>query len=727
MALLKVRDLHTHFNIREGVVRAVDGVTFEANSGEVVGLVGESGCGKSTAALSLMRLLPAHGMVVGGEIMFDGQDVLKMDDDEVREIRGKSMAMIFQDPMTSLNPVLTIGLQVSEALELHLNMTRSQARNRTIELLNVVGISGAKKRLDDYPHQFSGGMRQRLMIATAISCNPKLILADEITTALDVTTQAQILDLLRNLGQELGTSLILITHDLGIIAGSTQRVYVMYAGRVVETAETTELFANPKMPYTWGLLRSIPRLGKKRAERLIPIEGLPPDPTSPPLGCRFQPRCPYRRDICHESEPNLISVANARPGHEARCWGMQNVPGGGWLLDVDWRREGTGLRSLGKVPAEVAESGSHGKHAAPSHLPLDAAMTEGVSMAVSLTATTGHRPAVAVRAEKLLDVRGLTVHFPITQGIVFQRKVGAVRAVDGIDFFIERGETLGLVGESGCGKSTTGRAILRLCKLTAGSVKFDGSELTTLGEKQIRRLRRRMQIVFQDPYASLNPRMTVGDLISEPLEVHDLARGPERVERVQELLRIVGLSKNFTNRYPHEFSGGQRQRIAIARALAAEPEFLVADEPLSALDVSIQAQIIDLLQELQAEFHLTYLFISHDLSVVHHISSRVVVMYLGKIVEVADCSELYERPLHPYTLALLSAVPNPYPQIEAERKRIILTGDVASSANLPSGCRFHTRCWLYKKLGNPEICSTAEPDLIEYSPRHSAACHFTAA
>jgi len=327
--------------------------------------------------------------------------------------------------------------------------------------------------------------------------------------------------------------------------------------------------------------------------------------------------------------------------------------------------------------------------------------------------------ATAESGKNILEVGGLTMHFPLTQGIIFQRQVGAVRAVDGIDFFVEKGETLGLVGESGCGKSTTGRAILQLYKPTAGSVKFTGTELTTLGGEQMRRMRRKMQMIFQDPYASLNPRMTVGNIIGEPLEVHDLARGREKTERVQELLKVVGLNPYFTNRYPHEFSGGQRQRIGVARALAVEPDFIVADEPISALDVSIQAQIINLLEELQKKFQLTYLFIAHDLSVVRHISDRVAVMYLGKIVELADRQELYERPLHPYTQALLSAVPIPDPSIEGKRKRIILTGDVPSPVNPPTGCRFHTRCWKAQ-----EICAEADPAFIEHSPRHWAACHF---
>jgi len=354
--LLEVKDLHTQFFTRDGVVRAVDGVSFQLSAGETLGIVGESGCGKSVTALSLMRLIPQPpGKITQGSIMFDGQDVLKMDDDEVRGIRGNNIAMIFQDPMTSLNPVLTISRQISEALELHLKMDRAEARKRTVELLELVGIPSAKKRLDDYPHQFSGGMRQRVMIAMALSCNPKLILADEPTTALDVTIQAQILELLRGLAKEFRTAFILITHDLGVVAGMTQRIHVMYGGKIVEKADTTELFANPKMPYTWGLLRSIPRLDESRKAKLLPIEGLPPDLIAPPPGCRFEPRCQYRRDICHEREPDLIPVPDAKPDHEARCWGTQNVQGGGWLVDTDWRRDVGDIAKIEAIKEQIAD------------------------------------------------------------------------------------------------------------------------------------------------------------------------------------------------------------------------------------------------------------------------------------------------------------------------------------------------------------------------------------
>ena len=354
--LLEVKDLHTQFFTRDGVVRAVDGVSFQLSAGETLGIVGESGCGKSVTALSLMRLIPQPpGKITQGSIMFDGQDVLKMDDDEVRGIRGNNIAMIFQDPMTSLNPVLTISRQISEALELHLKMDRAEARKRTVELLELVGIPSAKKRLDDYPHQFSGGMRQRVMIAMALSCNPKLILADEPTTALDVTIQAQILELLRGLAKEFRTAFILITHDLGVVAGMTQRIHVMYGGKIVEKADTTELFANPKMPYTWGLLRSIPLLDESRKAKLLPIEGLPPDLIAPPPGCRFEPRCQYRRDICHEREPELIPVPDAKPDHEARCWGTQNVQGGGWLVDTDWRRDVGDIAKIEAIKEQIAD------------------------------------------------------------------------------------------------------------------------------------------------------------------------------------------------------------------------------------------------------------------------------------------------------------------------------------------------------------------------------------
>ena len=376
MALLEVRDLYTQFFTRDGVVRAVDGVTFEVGAGETLGLVGESGCGKSVTALSLMRLIPSPpGKITQGEIMFDGQDVLKMDEDDVRGIRGNNIAMIFQDPMTSLNPVLTISRQVSEALELHLKMDRSEARKRTVELLELVGIPSARKRLDDYPHQFSGGMRQRVMIAMALSCNPKLILADEPTTALDVTIQAQILDLLKTLAREFRTAFILITHDLGVVAGMTQRIHVMYAGRIVEKADTAELFANPKMPYTWGLLRSIPRLDERRKEKLVPIEGLPPDLISPPPGCKFEPRCAYRRDVCREQEPPLRKIPSAKPDHEARCWGTQE---GGWLVGTDWRREIGDVSVLEEIKQETAAVPAGAATIAPSDLPPDVSHKEGV-------------------------------------------------------------------------------------------------------------------------------------------------------------------------------------------------------------------------------------------------------------------------------------------------------------------------------------------------------------
>jgi len=685
VTLLEVRDLHTQFDTRRGVVRAVDGVSFELNPGETLGLVGESGCGKSATALSLMRLVPVGGRIAGGEIVFEGRNILELRTDEMRAVRGNTMAMIFQDPMTSLNPVVTIGRQMSEAMRFHLGLNRARARRRAVELLELVGVPGAQRRLDDYPHQFSGGMRQRVMIATALSCEPKLIIADEITTALDVTTQAQILDLLEKVAHEFGTSFILITHDLGIVAEMAHRVHVMYAGRIVERASVTDLFTNPRMPYTWGLLSSSPRLDEERRNRLTPIKGAPPDLISPPPGCHFGPRCAHARPVCGEREPDLIPPRGGAPGQEVRCLGMQDVQGGGWLADTFWSRGSGGAR-------------------------------------VDPEAAAAREP---VPAERLLEVKGLSMHYPLSKGIVFQREVGAVQAVDGVDFYLERGETLGLVGESGCGKSTTGRAILQFDTPTTGSVSFDSVELTTLDRDGLRRMRRRMQMIFQNSYASLNPRMTVGKIVGEPLEIHDLENGRARVERVKELLDIVGLDPSTSmERFPREFSGGQRQRIGIARALAVKPELIVADEPISALDVSVQAQIINLLEELQEEFRLTYLFIAHDLAVVRHIADRVAVMYLGKIVELAAGDELYGHPLHPYTVAFLSSVPTYEPEAEKDRRRIILKGEVPSPVNPPSGCRFHTRCWLRERLGNPENCVTSEPELRDFDGGHRVACHW---
>lgn len=691
--LIEVEGLRTEFTGYAGAVTAVDDVSFHVDRGETLAIVGESGSGKSATALSIIDLIPdPPGRIVDGEVRFEGRNLFDLDPGEMRGIRGRRIAMAFQDPMTSLNPVLTIGQQLIEGLQTHLGMDRVAARERAVDLLARVNIPNPERRIDDYPHQFSGGMRQRVMIAMALSCEPDVLIADEVTTALDVTIQAQILEVLKELTTQTDVALILITHDLGVVAQMAERVQVMYAGRVVERASVTELFENPRMPYTWGLLQSATRLDEERREKLIPIKGSPPDLASPPPGCRFAPRCSYSREICFNSEPPLEAIPGTDSAHESRCWGTSDAAEGGWLKNVRWKElranpDGDGAR------ASISEGGSVGVH-----VEVGGARRQS--------------------GESLVDVTDLRVDFTLARRVPWERKV-VVRAVDGVDLTIALGETLGLVGESGCGKSSLGRAILQIRRPTTGSVRFDGIELTALSNREMRKMSRRMQMIFQDPYSSLNPRMTVKQIVTEPLGVHGELSTSEESARVMRVLDLVGLSASSMDRFPHEFSGGQRQRIGIARALVLEPDFIVADEPISALDVSIQAQIINLLQELGQSLGLTYLFIAHDLAVVRHISTRVAVMYLGKINEVADRNDLYREPLHPYTQALLSAAPVPDPKTAQTARRIVLAGDVASPVNAPSGCRFRTRCWKAQ-----DVCAELEPELIEMQPGHLAACHF---
>ncbi|MBI3936460.1 MAG: ABC transporter ATP-binding protein [Betaproteobacteria bacterium] len=668
--LLELDELHVHFITTRGVVRAVEGISYKVRAGEVVALVGESGCGKSVSALSIMRLLarPA-GRVVGGRILFEGRDLLRRPEEEMREIRGRDIAMIFQEPMTSLNPVLTIGFQIMEPLMIHLGMNAAAARARSAELLKMVGISDPERRLDQYPHQFSGGMRQRVMIAIALSCNPKLIIADEPTTALDVTIQAQILKLMKDLSREFGIALVVITHNLGIVARYADRVNVMYAARMAEQGSAADVFARPLHPYTAGLLRSVPRLDQPRGRRLETIEGLPPNLLDPPPGCRFAPRCPARQDACVRELPGLVAVEPHRYSACIRAREMSRVG-----------PTGLGLQSANPEP--------------PVAKRLD-------------------------RAKPLLNVNGLRTYFRVGAGLGMLKPAHVeVRAVDGLSFEVYRGETVGLVGESGCGKTTVGRTLLRLEEPTGGGIVFDGVDVTRAEGRALKDYRRKIQVIFQDPYSSLNPRMTIGEIIAEPMRVYGLV--PDRRAaraKAAELLTQVGLFEYMAERYPHELSGGQRQRVGIARALAMQPAFIVCDEPVSALDVSIQAQIINLLEDLQQKYGLTFLFIAHDLAVVRHISDRVIVMYLGRVMEIADRDALYADPVHPYSRALLDAVPIPNPALEAKREYRVLGGEVPSPLNPPRGCVFHTRC----PMASDE-CKMTIPELREVRPRHYAAC-----
>jgi peptide/nickel transport system ATP-binding protein len=663
-ALLEIEDLRVEFQTSRGIVRAVDGISYRVRRGEIVALVGESGCGKSVSSLAIMGLLskPA-GRVTGGRVLFEGRNLLELSDEEMRKLRGREISMIFQEPMTSLNPVLTIGLQIMEPLQIHMGMDDKAARARATELLGLVGITDAERRLDQYPHQFSGGMRQRVMIAIGLACNPKLIIADEPTTALDVTIQAQILELMKDLSRRLDIALIVITHNLGIVARYADQVNVMYAARIVEQAEAGTVFARPRHPYSLGLLRSVPRLDRPRAETLATIEGLPPNLLDPPAGCRFAPRCPFKLDVC-AVDPPLFAI---EPDHLSACHRAGDLAAG--LVD----------QTAPKIIAERIKR-------LPNETPQ-------------------------------LEVKRLTKHFEVrVRGMAGGKAV--VRAVEDVSFAIPAGRTLGLVGESGCGKTTIGRTILRLEEATSGEMNFEGTDLVKARGDQLRKLRTKIQVIFQDPYSSLNPRMTIGDIIAEPLNVYRLVKNRKAArERVADLLVQVGLFAYMAERYPHQLSGGQRQRVGIARALAMEPSFIVCDEPVSALDVSIQGQIINLLEELQERLGLTYLFIAHDLAVVRHISHRVVVMYLGRVMEIAERDELYENPLHPYTQALLDAAPIPDPAIERTRAPRALKGELPSPLSPPTGCVFHTRC----PRASAE-CKAAIPPLREVQPGHFAAC-----
>lgn len=679
--LLDVKNLITQFYTENGVVKAVGGISYHVNEREVIGIVGESGCGKSVSQLSTMQLIPKPpGEIVGGEIWFDGINLLdyEVNGPEMRDIRGSDIAMIFQEPMTSLNPTMTIGDQITESIQLHLGYNKEKARERAVELLTKVKIPDARERLDEFPHRFSGGMRQRVMIAMALSCNPKILIADEPTTALDVTTQAQLLELMAELVHEFDTSLIIVTHNLGVVARFADRIYVMYAGKIVEGGPTDEIFANPCHPYTRGLVGAVPRLDEKERKKLIPIEGLPPSLINLPSKCAFLPRCLFASEQCRTNKfPDLVSINKK---HQVACY--EHLDG----VSVDNAHE--------TIPA----------------LNIQIAPKENTALA-----GTEH----VIQEGNLVEVNDLKMHFPIRKGIL-QRQTSSVKAVDGVSFSINHGETFGLVGESGCGKTTTGKCVIRLLEPTGGQVIFDGTDITHLPEKKLISIRQNISLVFQDPHGSLDPRQTAGSIVGEPLKVLDLTEGKsEYQDRVEQLFKMVGLNPDMQNRVPHEFSGGQRQRLAIARALASNPSLIVCDEPISALDVSIQAQIINLLQDLQDEIEgLTYLFVAHDLSVVRHISDRVAVMYLGRIVETADANSLYYDPQHTYTKALLSAIPIPDPIVERTRQRIELPGEVPSPMDPPRGCSFHTRC--PNATGE---CYNVIPELRDMGHGHWVSCH----
>ncbi len=670
-ALLEVDGLKTHIRMRRATVEAVDGVSFSVSAGETVGLVGESGCGKSMTAMSILRLLPAGGRIVGGSIRFNGTELTTLSERQMRAVRGNDVAVVFQDPFTALNPTMSIGDQTVEAVLMHRDVSRARAADRAAEVLELVGIAKPRERMKAFPHELSGGLRQRVVIALALSCEPKLLIADEPTTALDVTIQAQILALLDELKQRLQMGMLLITHDLGVIAGRSDRVVVMYAGQVVETADTRDLFAHRRHPYTAALMESIPHVHHSQKKVLYSIPGMPPDLADPPDHCRFAARCRYAQDRCRHEQPALVKADDAGSGHVHACF----------FPVTDARPDRKDL--VGSAADDGAD-------------------------------TTPDRESTP-----LVVLDHVVKEFPIRRGIL-QRRVGAVRAVSDVSLEIAAGETFGLAGESGCGKTTLGRLIVGLERPDAGVVSVAGQLISVLRGAGLRRARREIQLVFQDPYSSLDPRMRVSATLREPLRAQHLGRRSEQMTRVRELLGEVGLPDRAGQLYPHEFSGGQRQRIGFARALAVSPRLVVADEPVSALDVSIRSQILNLMKRLQGERDLTYVVISHDLSVLRYLTDRIGIMYLGKLVELGPSHEVYERPAHPYTAALLDAIPLPDPSDTGHKSAPGLKGELPSAANPPSGCRFRTRCPRAQS-----ICAEVAPPMRQFDvDPHRAACHF---
>lgn len=674
--ILDVRGLEIKYRTREGVLTAVRNLNFSVGAGEIVGIVGESGCGKSTVAASMMRLLPPNGEISAGHILFKGRDLRQLSQEEMRGLRGKEISMIFQDPMTSLNPVFRIRDQMLDAMRAHDSHTeKDELLRRAVAMLERVGIPDAERRIEEYPHQFSGGMRQRIMIAMALLAGPALLVADEPTSALDVTLEAQIIDLIRGLRDELGTAILYITHDLGVVAQLCDRVIVMYAGNIVEAGGVFSIFANPKHPYTRALLRSHPS-HSMRAERLLTIRGRVPSLRDLPAGCKFAPRCDYATEKCHREEPAYLQI----DGQTVLCHALQS----------DWEAGMSAGLIEDTPPAPSISSAPLGQ----THNGTD---------------------------EVIVELRGLKTYFYERMGFLaeaFGRPAGAVRAVDGVDLTLQRGETLALVGESGSGKTTLGRTLLRLERPTAGQIIVEGQDITHVPQSEVRPLRARMQMIFQDPVSSLSPRMKVSSILLEPFQIHNVP--VESDKKVDELLEMVGLSSEQADKYPHQLSGGQARRVGIARALALRPALVVADEPTAGLDVSVAAGVLNLLKDLRQQLNLTYIIITHNLNVIGFIADRVAVMYLGKVMELAPTDELFRAPKHPYTEALMSAIAIPDPGLRDKRRRIILPGEIPSPRNPPPGCPFHPRC-LYAE----EMCAREAPALRELNGAgHLSACHF---
>ena len=667
--LLDIRDLHTDIEIRSGVVHALSGVDLHVNPGETLGIVGESGSGKTMTALSLMGLLPQGGSVSSGQIILDGQDLTKLALKEKRKLRGTKVGMIFQDPLTSLNPTMKIGLQVCEPLRVHKKLSKKEALERAVEILKRVGMPRPEVVINNYPHQLSGGMRQRVMIAMALVCKPRILIADEPTTALDVTTQMQILDLIDELRDEYQMGVILITHDLGVVAGHTDRVAVMYAGRIVETAPTKTLFTEPKHRYTSSLMAALPERALAAGTKLFSIPGAPPSLTNLPVGCRFAARCLWATDECRAGYPDL----SGDDTHTFSCFHPVQE----------------GDESPAALQAKL-DTQKNGDEAGAQQAPL-------------------------VSSKVLLDVKEASREYESAGSGFFKRDKGVVSAVDRVSITVKKGETYGLVGESGCGKSTMGRLIAGLERPSGGAIELDGRDLATLKGRDAVTIHRDVQMMFQDSYAAMDPRMRIDQILAEPMSIQKTGNARQIDERIMEIIEQVGLTEEILDRYPHEFSGGQLQRIGFARSLTLAPDLIVADEPVSALDVSVQAQVLNLMKDLQAELGLSYLFISHDLAVVQYMADRIGVMYLGRIVEEGPAKEVVENPKHPYTKALIDSIPVPDPEFSHDDRAIKLTGEPPSAVNPPEGCRFRPRCPFAG-----EECKI-QPALTD--ERHRVACH----
>ncbi|MCH9638255.1 MAG: ABC transporter ATP-binding protein [Betaproteobacteria bacterium] len=676
--LLEIDSLETILYSDKKSVRAIDGLNLTISKGETFALLGESGCGKSMTALSIMRLLPDVGEIIAGRIRINGRDILQLPESEMRTIRGKQISMIFQEPMLSLNPVLTIAEQINEVLQRHFNLPPKTTQARILELLDQVGIPDAARRMHEYSFQFSGGMKQRAMIAMALAGEPELLIADEPTTALDVTIQAQVLKLMRQIQQRNHMAILLITHDLGVVSEMAQRIAVMYAGEIVELATREDFFANPAHPYSLQLFASLPEK-QKRNQKLAVISGNVPILTQEFTGCRFADRCQHAIEQCHNMKPQWESVTQ---NHQVRCHLFNK--------DMTFRTN--------NHPTKSSEE--------PETIATD--------------------PNIPITSTALLEVSNLQVHFPIRKGF-FKSIVGHVKAVDGLSLKINPGKTLALVGESGCGKTTVGKSILQLINPTDGSVRYKNQELVGLKRQELRQMRSEFQFVFQDPYSSLNPRMRIIEILAEGMDALNVAANLQvdtdkkssafpREKEIDALLQRVGLPVETKWRYPHEFSGGQRQRIAIARALAVNPKLLICDEPTSALDVSVQAQILNLLKSLQNNLGLAFLFITHNIAVVEYLADDIAVMYLGRIVERGHIDEVISNPKHPYTQALLSAVP--HIKQDEKHKIIHLEGDLPSPASPPTGCHFHPRCPHVMS-----ICRESYPQTSVFSDTHTTHCY----